>query len=139
TAEMPILPRQRRIPLKLGPPAGDARSVVSSSHESKRNQLLAALPDAEMRRLLPHLEYVALPLGALLYESGGVEKNVYFPTSAIISLLYVMHNGDAAEIAVVGNEGVIGISLFLGGDSTPSRAVVQSAGRGFRLKARVLQ
>jgi len=113
--------------------------VVPSSHESKLNQLLAALPDAELRRLLPHLEYVEMPLGDVLYESGSIEKDVYFPTSAIISLLYVMNNGDAAEIAVVGKEGVVGISLFLGGDSTPSRAVVQSAGRGFRLKASILK
>jgi CRP-like cAMP-binding protein len=136
---MPIPSRQRKIPLKASLAALDARSVVSSSHETKLNRLLAALPDVELRRLLPHLEYVELPLGSVLYESGGIEKEVYFPTSAIVSLLYVMDNGDAAEIAVVGNEGVVGVSLFLGGDSTPSRAVVQSAGRGFRLKARVLK
>jgi len=80
-----------------------------------------------------------MPLGLVLYESGSVEKNVYFPTSVIISLLYVMINGDAAEIAVIGNEGMVGISLFLGGRSTPSRAVVQSGGRGFRMKAQILK
>jgi CRP-like cAMP-binding protein len=117
----------------------DPRSVVSSSHETKLNQLLAALPDAELRRLLPHLKYVEMPLGYVLYESGGVEKNVYFPTSAIVSLLYVMANGDAAEIAVIGNEGMVGISLFLGGESTPSRAVVQSGGRGFLVNAQILK
>jgi CRP-like cAMP-binding protein len=120
-------------------PATDTRSVVASSHETKLNRLLAVMPDVELRRLLPHLEIIEMPLGEVLYEPGSVEKDVYFPTSAIVSLLYVMDNGDAAEIAIVGNEGVVGVSLFLGGDSTPSRAVVQSAGRGFRMKARILQ
>jgi CRP-like cAMP-binding protein len=130
--------RQRKISLTESSSGLDPRSVVSSSHETKLNQLLAALPDAELRRLLPHLEYLEMPLGCVLYESGAVEKSVYFPTSAIVSLLYVMANGDAAEIAVIGNEGMVGISLFLGGGSTPSRAVVQSGGRGFRLKANIL-
>ena len=134
---MPISPRKIR--LSGSPPGSHPRSVVASSHETKLNQLLAALPDAEMKRWLPHLEWIEFPLGHVLYESGAIEKNVFFPTSAIISLLYVMENGDAAEIAVVGNEGMVGISLFLGGNSTPSRAVVQSAGRGFRLKAAIIQ
>jgi CRP-like cAMP-binding protein len=131
--------RQRKIALMESSSGLDPRSVVSSSHETKLNQLLAALPDIELRRLLPHLEYVEMPLGLVLYESGGVEKSVYFPTSTIVSLLYVMENGDAAEIAVIGNEGMVGISLFLGGGSTPSRAVVQSGGRGFRVKAQILK
>jgi CRP-like cAMP-binding protein len=101
--------------------------------------LLAALPDAEWQRWLSHLERVAMPLGQVLYESGDTLSHVYFPTTAIVSLLYVMENGASAEIAVVGNEGIVGISLFMGGDSTPSRAVVQSAGRGFRLKAEIMK
>jgi CRP-like cAMP-binding protein len=102
------------------------------------NHLLAALPDAERQRWLPQLEAVEMPLGQVLYESGGTLSHVYFPTTAIVSLLYVMENGASAEIAVVGNEGIVGISLFMGGDSTSSRAVVQSAGMGFRLKAQTL-
>jgi CRP-like cAMP-binding protein len=101
----------------------------------KENQLLAALPLAEWQRWLPELEWVDMPLGEVLYESGVTLSHVYFPTTAIVSLLYVMEDGGSAEIAVVGNEGVVGISLFMGGESTPSRAVVQSAGQGFRLKA----
>jgi len=97
--------------------------------------LLAALPDAESQRWLSLLEPVDLPLGEVLYESGTTLSHVYFPTTAIISLLYVMENGASAEIAVVGKEGIVGISLFMGGESTSSRAVVQSAGKGFRLKA----
>ena len=107
--------------------------------EPTKNLLLAALPEAELQRWLPHLEPVGLPLGQVLYESGSNLRHVYFPTSAIVSLLYVMENGASAEIAVVGNEGIIGISLFMGGESTPSRAVVQSAGEGFRLKAQLMK
>ncbi|WP_218511435.1 Crp/Fnr family transcriptional regulator [Variovorax sp. dw_308] len=103
------------------------------------NRLLAALPDAERKRWLPDLEAIDLPLGQVLYESGRTLSHVYFPTTAIVSLLYVMENGASAEIAVVGNEGIVGISLFMGGESTPSRAVVQSAGRGFRLKAELMK
>jgi CRP-like cAMP-binding protein len=105
------------------------------SDDPKQNRLLAALPDKEWSLWLPHLEPVELPLGTVIYESGGKLTHVHFPTSAIISLLYVMENGGSAEIAVVGYEGVVGISLFMGGETTPSRAVVQSAGTGFRLKA----
>jgi CRP-like cAMP-binding protein len=101
----------------------------------RTNRLLAALPESEWQRWLPELESVAMPLGQVLYESGATLSHVYFPTTAIVSLLYVMENGSSAEIAVVGNEGIVGISLFMGGESTPSRAVVQSAGSGFRLKA----
>ena len=103
--------------------------------DPKRNRLLAALPDAEWQRRLPQLEWVEMPLGQVMYESGSTLSHVYFPTTAIVSLLYVMENGASAEIAVVGDEGVVGISLFMGGESTPSRAVVQSAGAGFRLPA----
>ena len=105
----------------------------------KSNHLLAALPEAEWKRWLPQLEAVDMPLGEVLYESGGTLSHVYFPTTAIVSLLYVMENGASAEIAVVGNEGLVGISLFMGGESTPSRAVVQSAGRGFRIEAQVVK
>jgi CRP-like cAMP-binding protein len=104
----------------------------------RSNQLLAALPDAEWARWTQELEPVDMPLGKVLYESGGSMTHVYFPTTSIVSLLYVMEDGDSAEIAVVGNEGIVGISLFMGGQSTPSRAVVQSAGHGFRLKASVM-
>ena len=103
------------------------------------NHLLAALPDAERQRWLRKMERVEMPLGQVLYESGGTLSHVYFPTSAIVSLLYVMENGASAEIAVVGNEGIVGISLFMGGDSTSSRAVVQSAGLGLRLDAQTLK
>ena len=102
------------------------------------NQLIAALSVAERARWQPHLELVEMPLGKVLYESGGTLTHVYFPTTAIVSLLYVMEDGSSAEIAVVGNEGIVGISLFMGGASTPSRAVVQSAGQGLRLNAAMM-
>jgi CRP-like cAMP-binding protein len=104
-----------------------------------RNQLLAALPLAHLQRWLPQLEPVTMPLGHVLYESGRTLSHVYFPTTAIVSLLYVMENGASAEIAVVGHEGIVGISLFMGGESTTSRAVVQSAGQGLRLKAHLIK
>jgi len=104
-----------------------------------QNQLLAAMPEAEWKRWLPAIEAVDLPLGKVLYEPGATLSHVYFPTTAIISLLYVLENGASAEIAVVGNEGLVGISLFMGGESTPSRAVVQSAGKGWRLPAKAMK
>jgi CRP-like cAMP-binding protein len=113
--------------------------MFSTSVEARKNLLLAALPESEWQRWLPQLESVAMPLGQVLYESGATLSHVYFPTTAIVSLLYVMENGASAEIAVVGNEGIVGISLFMGGESTPSRAVVQSAGSGFRLKAQLVK
>jgi CRP-like cAMP-binding protein len=113
--------------------------VTTPSADLTENRLLAALPDAESQRWLPQLESVEMPLGQVLYESGGTLSHVYFPTTAIVSLLYVMENGASAEIAVVGNEGIVGISLFMGGDSTSSRAVVQSAGLGLRLKAQIMK
>lgn len=103
------------------------------------NTLLAALPDPEWQRWRGELEAVDLPLGKVLYESGLAMSHVYFPTTAIVSLLYVLNDGSSAEIAVVGNEGLVGISLFLGGESTPSRAVVQSAGTGLRIRAATLK
>lgn len=118
----------------------------SFSHEgcdsvtaAKKNHLLAALPDAEFQQWLPLLEAVDLPLGLVVYESGRTLTHVYFPSTAIVSLLFVLEDGHSAEIAVVGNEGVVGISLFMGGESTPSRAVVQSAGRGYRLSSSAIK
>ncbi|MBW8468463.1 MAG: Crp/Fnr family transcriptional regulator [Thiobacillus sp.] len=99
------------------------------------NKLLACLPDAEWQRWEPQLELVDLPLGKVLYESGAQRTYVYFPTSSIVSLLYALDDGSSAEIAVVGCEGLLGVCIFMGGGSTPSRAVVQSAGMGFRLRA----
>ncbi len=105
----------------------------------RQNHLLAALPEADYARLLPDLEPLPMPLGWALYESGDQMTHLYFPTTSIVSLLYVMEGGESAEIAITGNEGLIGISLFMGGESTPSRAVVQSAGTGYRLKAGILK
>jgi CRP-like cAMP-binding protein len=112
---------------------------MSSLVSPKQNHLLAALPATDYERLLPDLEPIAMPLGWVVYESGAHIGYVYFPTTCIISLLYVMESGASAEIAIAGNEGLVGISLFMGGESTPSRAVVQSAGEGYRLRASVLQ
>jgi CRP-like cAMP-binding protein len=103
------------------------------------NQLLAALPPGDFARLQPHLELVPLPLGWPVYESGAAERYVYFPTNSIVSFLNVLEEGYSAEIAIVGNDGVAGISLFMGGETTPSRAVVQSAGEAYRLGASVLK
>ena len=114
-------------------------SLNRRSPDRRTNHLLAALPDAEWRRWLPELESIDMPLGQVLYESGNTLSHVYFPTTSIVSLLYVMEDGASAEIAVVGNEGIVGISLFMGGGSTPSRAVVQSAGTGLRLNAQMLK
>jgi CRP-like cAMP-binding protein len=107
--------------------------------DPKLNQLLASLPDAEWLRWKPQLERVKLELGQVLYEAGGLQSHVYFPTTAIVSLLYVLENGASAEIAVVGREGLVGVSLFMGGQSTTTRAVVQSAGEGYRLRASGMQ
>jgi CRP-like cAMP-binding protein len=99
------------------------------------NRLLASLPCSERERWIPQLEWVPMPLGKVLYESGDKLTHVYFPITSIVSLLYVTKDGASAELAVVGNDGIIGISVFMGGLSTPNRAVVQSAGEGFRLQA----
>src|SRR5579871_4520403 len=114
-------------------------AIMAPLLDAHRNHLLAALPQAEWQRWLPQLEPVSLPLGFVVYESGSTLSHVYFPTTAIVSLLYVMENGASAEIGVVGNEGLVGVALFMGGESTPSRAVVQSAGCGFRLKANTMK
>jgi CRP-like cAMP-binding protein len=112
---------------------------MADAPDPRKNLLLAALPPAEWHRWQPMLEPVELPLGQVLYEPGRTLSHVYFPTTAIVSLLYVMEDGASAEIAVVGFEGIVGISLFMGGGSTPSRAVVQSAGLGYRLTAEVMK
>lgn len=108
-------------------------------HDQVENRLLASLDDEEYKRLVPHLEQLSFPLGEVVYESGGQLDYVYFPTTAIVSLLYIMENGATAEMGLAGNEGVVGIALFMGGNTMPNRAVVQSAGRAIRMKARVLQ
>ncbi len=113
--------------------------AVSGKHSPRQNHLLAALHETEFERLRPDLELVPLPLGWAVYEAGGQLGYLYFPTTSIVSLLYVMEDGSSAEIAVTGNDGLVGIALFMGGESTPSRAVVQSAGFGYRLNARILK
>ncbi|MGZ5038942.1 MAG: Crp/Fnr family transcriptional regulator [Usitatibacter sp.] len=105
----------------------------------RHNQLLATLSQAELKRLLPRLEEVEMPLGHVVYESGRTLSHIYFPSTCIVSLMYVLESGASAEIAVVGNEGVVGVSLFMGGETTPNRAVVQSAGSAFRLPAALIQ
>ncbi len=108
-------------------------------HDPCKNQILNTLPAAERERVFPHLTLVEMPLGMVLYESGDALRDVYFPTDSIVSLLYVMKDGASAEIAVVGNEGAIGVALFMGGETTPSRALVQSAGFAYRLPRRWLK
>jgi CRP-like cAMP-binding protein len=112
---------------------------MPTAHSARQNHLLAALPVTEYERLVSDLELVPLPLGDVLYESGSQLGHVYFPTTSIVSLLYVMEDGASAEIAVVGNEGIIGVALFMGGETTPSRAVVQSAGHAYRLSGQLLK
>ena len=114
-------------------------SISTKSQNPLENHLLAALPEEVYKHLLPHLEPVTFALGEVVYESGGQMTHVYFPTSSIISLLYLMTNGATAEIGVVGYEGVVGIALFLGGDTTPNRAVVQSAGNAYKMTAQALR
>jgi CRP-like cAMP-binding protein len=108
-------------------------------HDPRQNHLLAALTAEEYARLFPHLELVPMPLGYVLYESGSKLRHVYFPTTSIVSLLYVMIDGASAEIAVVGNDGIIGVALFMGGETMPNRAVVQSAGYAYRLRGQLLK
>ncbi len=111
---------------------------MDASDNPQQNHLLAALPATVLKHFSSHLELASMHLGEVLYEPGAQLRHVYFPTTSIVSLLYVMENGSSAEIAIVGNEGILGISLFMGGQSTPSRAVVQSAGFGYRLRANLL-
>src|SRR5471032_350167 len=112
---------------------------MPNEYRPHENHLLSVLPEAEWARLSPHLMAVDMPLGQVVYESGELLQFVYFPTTSIVSLLYVMEDGASAEIAIVGNEGLIGIALFMGGETTPNRAVVQSAGMAYRLDASVLK
>lgn len=112
---------------------------MSKPQTPSQNHLLAALPGTDLERFSAHLELVELPLGEVIYESGSQLRHVYFPTDSIVSLLYIMEDGASAEIAVVGNDGIIGVSLFMGGETTPSRAVVQSAGNAYRLPGRLLK
>jgi CRP-like cAMP-binding protein len=121
------------------PVADRSHSATATQHTARQNHLLDALPAQDYERIAAHLELVPLNLGDVLYEPGSKLRYVYFPTTAIVSLLYVMENGASAEIAIVGNEGILGISLFMGGETTPSRAVVQSAGYGYRLRAQLLK
>ena len=107
---------------------------LAETHHPEQNHILAALPEPERERLYRHLQLVPMPLGKVLYESGDTLRYAYFPTDSIVSLLYVMEDGASAEISVVGNDGVIGVSLFLAGETTPSRAIVQSAGSAYRLR-----
>jgi CRP-like cAMP-binding protein len=107
--------------------------------DPRDNHILVALPQLERERLFPHLKLTTMPLGMVLYESGAALRHIYFPTNSIVSLLYVMQDGASAEIAVVGNEGAIGVSLFMGGETTPSRAIVQSAGHAYRLTGKRLK
>jgi CRP-like cAMP-binding protein len=116
-----------------------AQVPARALHSPHQNHLLNALPGPDFDRIASHLELIPMKLGDVLYESGAQLRHVYFPTTCIISLLYVMEDGASAEIAIVGNEGVLGISLFMGGDTTPSRAMVQSAGHAYRLKAELLK
>lgn len=113
-------------------------TITSLPHTPDQNHLLAALPRETFERIFPHLELIKMPLGEVLYESSGLLQHVYFPTDAIVSLHYVMENGSSAEIAGVGNEGVLGISLFMGGNTTPSLATVQTGGFGYRMKSKLM-
>jgi CRP-like cAMP-binding protein len=113
--------------------------AAKHTDDARMNHLLAALPDVEFARLEPHLEPVSLSLGKVIYESGEQLEYIYFPTTAIISLLYIMENGSTAEIGMAGNDGLVGVALFMGGSTTPNRAVVQSAGNAFRLNSKALQ
>jgi CRP-like cAMP-binding protein len=117
----------------------EKKLAASGTHSPAQNDLFAALPAADYQRLLPNLVLVPLPLGQAVYESGGKLDHVFFPTDCIVSLLYVLSDGASAEIAVVGHEGLVGIALFMGGESTPSRAVVQSAGYAYRLSSKILK
>jgi CRP-like cAMP-binding protein len=115
------------------------RRTPPQEPKPRDNHVLAALPDEDAERIFPQLKLIDLPLGMSVYESGDLQRYIYFPTNSIVSLLYVLENGASAEIAVVGNEGAVGVSLFMGGESTPSRAIVQSAGFGYGLSSRAVK
>jgi CRP-like cAMP-binding protein len=130
--------KARKAPVKRSVGRAEGQTVAPKV-SPRQNHLLEALPSEDYLRLAPHLEHLELRLGDVLYEPGRAMRYVYFPTTAIVSMLYVMEDGASAEIAIVGNEGILGISLFMGGESTPSRAVVQSAGSGYRMRAQFLK
>ena len=132
-------PRTARRAIATAGVGGVVGQAVAPKAGPRQNHLLDALPADDFERLAPHLELQQLKLGDVLYESGRAMRHVYFPTTAIVSMLYVMEDGASAEIAIVGNEGILGISLFMGGESTPSRAVVQSAGYSYRMRAQALK
>jgi CRP-like cAMP-binding protein len=129
----------RGISKASSPVKASSRPAAPAIRGPHQNHLLDALPDGDFERIASHLEVIRMDLGEVLYEPGARLRHVYFPTTSIVSLLYVMEDGASAEIAVVGNEGMLGISLFMGGETTPSHAVVQSAGYGVRLKAQLLK
>src|ERR671927_302849 len=114
-------------------------TAPSDTAAPTKNRLLAMLPREEYERILPHLGQVSFSLGEVLYESGAQMDHIYFPTTAIVSLLYTMENGSTAEMGMAGNEGLVGVALFMGGNTMTNRAVVQSAGDAVRMKAKVLQ
>ena len=139
-SRMPVDKADRGVRKTTAPPSkAGSRVAAATRHTARQNHLLDALPGADYERLEAHLELIPMRLGDVLYEPGVKLQHVYFPTTSIVSLLYVLEDGASAEIAIVGNEGILGISLFMGGDTTPSRAVVQSAGHGYRLKAERLK
>jgi len=113
--------------------------MIDEFGDPRQNKVLGALHPAERERIFPHLQLVPMPLGKIVYESGDALRHVYFPADCIVSLLYVMRDGASAEISVVGNEGLVGVALFMGGETTPSRAIVQSAGKAYRLIAKRLK
>jgi CRP-like cAMP-binding protein len=112
---------------------------MTDEHRAKENHLLRVLPDAEWTRLVAHLVAVDMPLGQVVYESDASMDDVYFPTTSVVSMLHLMHDGTSAEVAIVGNEGLVGIAHFMGGETTPNRAIVQIAGQAYRLDARILK
>ena len=134
-----LLTRPQATPVRATPAPSHLTVLQAQAPDPLRNRLLAALPDTEWQRWLPQLEWVNLPLGQVLCEPGRTLSHAYFPATAIVSLLYLTESGASAEIAVVGREGIVGISLFMGGDVMPNQAVVQSAGYGFRLKASAIK
>lgn len=139
THRSPTNQRVKVAVLRIAQPTWRRVSMPATSANPRHNHLLGAMPETEWERFAPHLTPVTLHLGDVIYEAGTEQPHVYFPTDSIVSLLYVMEDGSSAEIAIVGNEGLVGISLFMGGGTTPSRAVVQSAGQAFRMRAQFIR
>ena len=133
---------RRSLPLRALPPSRSAfklETELAAPLQPKDNCILASLPAADLKRIQSHLELVPLPLGTVVYENGGITKHAYFPADSIVSLLHVMENGDSAEIAMIGNDGIVGIALFMGGATMPNRAVVQGGGHAWRIPAEILK